>query len=228
MNIKKMKNINGVYSYYQEEIKRLATINLVPGKTIYREDLIKDENIEYRNWVLSRSKLAAAIYKGLSELPIKEGSIILYLGVSSGTTASHISDIVGIDGRIYCVDFSPRSIRDFISVCEDRKNLFPILADARIPESYRMLVEEVDGIYMDVAQPQQAKILVNNAKMFLKPNGWIMLCVKSQSIDSTISPDIVYQEQKSILEVNNFEIKDFIKLKPFSLDHVLIYAKYQG
>jgi len=224
MEIKEIKNFKGVYYYYKNEVKKLATENLIPGKSIYGEDLLKYKNIEYRNWVLNRSKLAAAIYKGLSELPIKEGSIILYLGVSSGTTASHVSDIVGNDGRIYGVDFSPRSIRDFVSICDERKNLIPILADARIPESYRMLIEEVDGIYMDVAQPHQAKILIDNARMFLKPKGWTLWCVKSQSIDVTKSPEKVYNEQKKIIEKNGFEIKEMIKLSPFSLDHIMIYS----
>lgn len=227
MEIKNLKDIEGVYYYYQDGIKKLATINLTPGKSVYDEDLIKQGDLEFRNWVLGRSKLAAAIYNGLTELPIKEASIILYLGVSSGTTASHVSDIIGKNGRIYGLDFAPRSLRDFISLCKTRKNLIPILADARIPESYRMIVEKASGIYMDVAQPQQAQILVDNAKMFLEKGGWIMLCVKSQSIDVTKTPEVVYEEQKEILRDNDIQIKQIVKLKPFSLDHILIYGIYQ-
>jgi fibrillarin-like pre-rRNA processing protein len=227
MEIKNLKDIEGVYYYYQDGIKKLATVNLSPGKSVYDEDLIKQGDIEYRNWVLGRSKLAAAIYNGLAESPIKEGSIILYLGVSSGTTASHVSDIIGENGRIYGLDFAPRSLRDFISLCKTRKNLVPILADARIPESYRMLVENASGIYMDVAQPQQAQILVDNTKMFLEKGSWIMLCVKSQSIDVTKAPEVVYEEQKEILVDNDIQIKQVVKLKPFSLDHILIYGIYQ-
>lgn len=227
MSIKEIKDFEGVYWFYHGDEKKLVTLNLVPGKKVYGEDLINFDNHEYRIWAMNRSKLGAAIYKGISEMPIKKGSKILYLGVSSGTTASHISDIVSENGIIYCVDFSPRSIRDFVVLCEDRKNLIPILADARFPESYRMLIEEVEGIYMDVAQPNQAEILINNAKMFLKSGGWIMLCVKSQSIDVSRSPDVVYEEQKQILEKNNFDIKEMIKLNPFSLDHAFIYAKYK-
>jgi len=227
MSIKPIKNIEDVFWYYHDEVKKIATLNLNPGKSVYGEELIHFDKKEYRTWVLSRSKLAAAIYKGLSELPIKKGSKILYLGVSSGSTASHISDIVGDDGIIYGVDFSHRSIRDFLVLCSERKNLIPILADARFPESYRMLVQEVEGIYMDVAQPQQADILINNAKMFLKPGGWIMMAVKSQSIDVSKAPEIVYEEQKRILEKNNFEIKENIKLSPFSLDHAFFYGIFK-
>jgi len=224
MKFKKIKDIEGVFVYYQNELKKLATINLIPGKSVYGENLIKSDDLEYRNWAINRSKLAAAIYKGLSKLPIKIGSVVLYLGVSSGTTASHISDIIGNSGRIYGVDFAERSMRDFVALCEERKNLIPILADARIPESYRMLIEEVDGIYMDVAQPQQAKILIDNALMFLKPKGWFLLCVKSQSIDVTKKPSLVFEEEKKILEINDFEVKEEINLEPFSLDHVLFYG----
>ncbi|MEM0045546.1 MAG: fibrillarin-like rRNA/tRNA 2'-O-methyltransferase, partial [Desulfurococcaceae archaeon] len=132
---------------------RLATRNLVPGHRVYGEKLFKYNNVEYREWNAFRSKLAAALMNGLAEQPISEGDSILYLGVASGTTASHISDIVGPSGRIYGVDVAPRVMREFIMVADVRKNLFPILGDARKPQEYRHVVETVEGIYADIAQP---------------------------------------------------------------------------
>ena len=144
--------------------KRLATKNLAPGKNIYGERLVKFQGKEYRIWDPYRSKLAAAILKNIKKVPIKYGQKILYLGAASGTTASHISDIVGAKGHVYCVEFAPRTIRELVNnVCTSRNNISPILEDARFPSRYRMFIDrKVDAIYCDIAQPEQAKILVFN------------------------------------------------------------------
>ena len=62
-----------------------------------------------------------------------------------------------------------------------------MLEDARMPERYAMFISgKVDSIYCDVAQPEQAKLLADNADVFLKSQGWVMLACKSQSIDVTM------------------------------------------
>ena len=83
----------------------IATKNLNPGTSVYGEELIQ-EDVEYRIWNPRRSKLAAALLNGLKNLELDDASKVLYLGASTGTTVSHISDIV-INGRIYAVEFSP-------------------------------------------------------------------------------------------------------------------------
>ena len=50
---------------------------------------------EYRVWNPFRSKLAAAILGGVDKIHIAPGSKVLYLGAASGTSVSHVSDIVG-------------------------------------------------------------------------------------------------------------------------------------
>ena len=166
----------GVYLVRLEDgSRRLATRNLAPRRNVYGERLIKFEGVEYRLWDPYRSKLAAAILKGLKKVPVKQGHKVLYLGAASGTTASHVSDIVWEDGYVYCVEFAPRSIRELVNnVSKYRENMAPILADARFPERYLTLVGKVDDIYCDVAQPDQARILISNARMFLKDGGWIL------------------------------------------------------
>ena len=37
---------------------------------------------------------------------------MLYLGAASGTTVSHVSDVVGPEGMVYAVEFSHRPGRD--------------------------------------------------------------------------------------------------------------------
>src|SRR6267378_2045732 len=111
--------------------RKLATINLTKGKKVYNEELVTSENIEYRLWNPYRSKLAAAILNGLKHLEIRNSSSVLYLGAATGTTASHVSDIVGAKGSVYAIDLSERSMRELIDLCSVRKNMLPILADAR-------------------------------------------------------------------------------------------------
>ena len=150
-----------IFPWIFKEGKILFTINLVPGTKVYGEKLIKKDK-EYREWDAERSKLCAAILNGLNEMPIKEESKILYLGASTGTTPSHISDIVGKKGIVYSVEFSERVFRNLLQLAEKRSNIAPIFADARKIEDYN-LVEEVDVVYCDIADPQECEIAIRNS-----------------------------------------------------------------
>lgn len=207
--------------------QRLATENLSPGKNVYGERLIRHEDIEYRVWDAFRSKLAAAILKGLKNVPIKPNHQVLYLGAASGTTPSHVSDIIGEKGHIYCVEFASRSIRDLVdNVCNYRTNMFPILEDARFPEKYAMFIRgKVDDVYCDIAQPEQAKVLADNADLFLKQSGWIMLAVKAQSIDVTKDPSEVYRSEIKVLKNRNFHIEEIVHLEPYDKAHAMIVGR---
>ena len=79
----------------------LVTKNLVPGESVYGEKRISIEGgvegtkTEYRVWNPFRSKLAAGVLGGLDDIFIKPGAKVLYLGAASGTSVSHVADIVG-------------------------------------------------------------------------------------------------------------------------------------
>jgi fibrillarin-like pre-rRNA processing protein len=207
--------------------KKATTKNLAPGKTVYGERLFQYEGAEYREWDPYRSKLAAAIRKGLKQIPIHPGMHVLYLGAASGTTASHVSDLVGDAGTVYCVEFSPRATRDLLRICENRPNMIPILADARFPETYRMFIGPVDMIYQDVAQPAQATILVDNSKLFLKKGGYAMLAIKARSINSSKEISAIFSEEIDILKKNGFVIEENIEsLKPFDKDHCVVIGQF--
>jgi len=210
-------------------VQRLATRNLTPGLTVYGERLIHVKNIEYRIWDAFRSKLAGGIIKGIQNVPIEPNSQVLYLGAASGTTPSHISDIIGENGHIYCVEFASRSLRDLVNnVAAYRTNMSPFLEDARKPEKYAIFIpKKVDVIYCDVAQPEQAKLLADNADALLKPNGWIMLACKSQSIDVTLTPEKVYKQEANILRNRGFNVKETVDLEPYDKAHAMIIAQQQ-
>jgi len=228
VEVKPHPEFPGIYWAITEDgSRKLATKNLAPGKTVYGERLIRFKGVEYRLWDPYRSKLAAAILKNLKTVPIKPGDKVLYLGAASGTTASHVSDIIGEKGHVYCVEFAARAIRELVNnVCAFRSNMSPILKDARMPERYAMIVEKVDDIYCDIAQPEQAKILADNAQLYLKSNGWIMLAIKAQSIDVTKEPSEVYKREIEILKERGFEIKEVVHLEPYDKAHAMIVAKF--
>jgi fibrillarin-like pre-rRNA processing protein len=211
----------------EDGAKRLATQNLAPGKNVYGERLIRYEGTEYRVWDAFRSKLAAAILKGLTVVPIEPNHHVLYLGAASGTTASHVSDIVGEKGHVYCVEFASRSLRDLVeNVCSTRVNMSPILEDARSPEKYRMFIpKQVEDIYCDIAQPEQAKVLADNADLFLRKHGWIMLAVKAQSIDVTKEPSQIFKSETEVLKKRGFRIEQALPLEPYDKAHAMILGQ---
>jgi fibrillarin-like pre-rRNA processing protein len=201
--------------------KRLVTKALVPG--IQTEKIIRIGNEEYRIWDPFHSKLAALLIKGVF-IPLRKESSVLYLGAANGTTASHVSDIVS-DGTVFAVEFSPRAMKDLIRISTPRKNLIPILADARHPDAYRNMVTEVDLIYQDVAQREQAGIAIRNAQLFLKKGGLLVLIIKSRSIDSVKNTDEVsHNEIKKLGEL--FKVVGQKNLEPFHSDHCAVMAKY--
>lgn len=205
-----------------EEKGKLLTRNLVPGKRVYGEDLFKIDGKEYRSWTPYRSKLGAAIRKGLRGMPIRPGAKVLYLGAATGTTVSHVSDIVGEKGEVYAVEISAHSMKSLLQLCEVRRNIIPILADAGKPEEYEE-VGNVDVIFEDVAHPEQAEMMLKNAR-FLKKGGWAMIAIKSQSIDVTKKPEEIYKRVEKELEAQ-FEIVERISLEPYEMGHLFLLLR---
>jgi fibrillarin-like pre-rRNA processing protein len=101
----------------------------------------------------------------------------------------------------------------------------PILADARLPESYSRMVQRVDSIYCDVAQPEQARVLADNADMFLVDDGWVLLAIKAQSIDVTMEPSVVFKKEVAILEGRGFVTKQVVDLEPYDKAHAMVVAQ---
>ena len=209
--------------------RRLATRNLTLGKSVYGERLIQCGAEEYRVWDPYRSKLAAAIMKDIAPMPIEPSKKILYLGSASGTTASHVSDIVGEKGSVYCVEFSARVMRELITnLCGDRANVYPILEDVRFPGRYRHTIDKAGAIYCDVAQPEQAKIIADNADAYLEADSGAMLAIKSRSIDVTKSPASVFKKEIEILQSRSFSVASTARLEPFDRDHAMVSMIYKS
>ena len=217
--------IEGMYQIKVDQKNRLATQNKVPGVSVYGERLIRSGNDEYRLWDPYRSKYASAFLSGMKNLPQLKNQRILYLGVSTGTTPSHFSDILD-DGILYGIEFSPKVMRKFYRLAEQRPNLLPILADARKPEEYSSFVLEVDIIYQDVAQPDQALIFGRNAEEYLKSGGLGIIALKSQSIDVSLEPEEVFSSQKNeLVEKFGLQIVEDTRIDAYEKKHAVIIVK---
>ena len=159
---------------------------------------------------------------------IGPGSKVLYLGAASGTSVSHVSDLVGPTGIVYAVEFSHRSGRDLINMAKTRPNIIPVIEDARHPLKYRMLVGMVDTIFADVAQPDQARIVTLNASYFLKNGGAVVISIKANCIDSTVAAELVFAKERENLKAEGIKLKAQITLEPFERDHAIVTGIYRA
>ncbi|MBI4045028.1 MAG: fibrillarin-like rRNA/tRNA 2'-O-methyltransferase [Candidatus Diapherotrites archaeon] len=207
---------DGVYSINGH----LATKNMVPGVKVYGEELHKIGKTEYRWWNPYRSKIGAAVKKGLKFFPFKKGSIVLYLGSSEGTTVSHISDIVGPKGVIFGVDINAKVMQKFIYLCEKRKNLIPVLEDANKPELLLDAMGEIkaDVVFQDISQKNQSEIFLKNCREFLKPKGHALISVKARSINPVDNAKKIVEEQRKEI-AKELRILQALSLEPFEKEH---------
>jgi len=165
---------------------------------------------------------------GVENIWIKPGARVLYLGAASGTTVSHVADIVGPTGVVYAVEFSARSGRDLINMAQKRPNVIPIVEDARYPNKYRMLVGMVDVVFADVAQPDQARIIALNAHHFLKNGGNFVISIKANCIDSTVPAQHVFAAEVKKLIAEQMKPKEQITLEPYERDHAVVVGVYRS
>lgn len=216
--------------------RAIATKNLTPGRVYYGERLVhlplredeKATNAEFRLWDPFRSKLSAAILNGLQQVPIREGTTCLYLGASTGTTLSHLSDVVGESGRIFAVEMAPRVARELLEkVVRYRRNIVPIIADARHPEQFPSIYGDLTVVYCDIAQPDQTEIAITNCEKFFdsQKGGTLFLVVKASSIDALKEKAKVFDEQTRILKKAGFEVLQKIDLEPYDRNHAMIVSE---
>ncbi len=206
------------------ERRRIYTISLAPGTRVYGERTPVVDGIEYREWNPLRSKLAAYIANGGTKIPIGKNDHVLYLGASSGTTPSHVSDMVP-EGKVYCVEFAPRMFRELVKNCEPRPNMIPILADATKPSEYEFMVSDINIVYQDVAQKNQSDILADNMDKFNARFG--MVAIKARSEDVAKDPDAIFGHSLKKLEERGFTIIDKRRLEPYENSHMMIVVEHK-
>ncbi|MFQ6010270.1 MAG: fibrillarin-like rRNA/tRNA 2'-O-methyltransferase [Candidatus Aenigmatarchaeota archaeon] len=199
---------------------KIATKATFKGWRPFGEQVVKG----YRLWDPNRSKASAAIAKGISKFPIRKDDKILYLGCAHGYTSSFLADIIGKNGIIYAVEFSDRCFKELLPIAEKYGNIVPILEDARLVEKYSW-IERVDVVYCDIADPQQTQVAIRNARKFLRKGGYILLAIKSRSIDVTANPKEIVKDEVESLRADAFKIVDWKMLDPFERDHGFVVAR---
>ncbi len=216
----------GVYMIEERGKTSLATRSLTGGGSVYGEKVLDVDGVEYRLWSSRRSKLSAAIRNGLREMPIQQGSKVLYLGAASGTTVSHVSDIIGEQGIIYAVEFSPKVARNLLSLSQSRSNIVPLVNDARHPIQYSpFITEPIDIVYQDIAQPNQATIFTDNIRQFCSFGAWGMIAIKARSIDSSVPINQAFNKELSEIEKSGLGLVEKVNLEPFEKDHLFALVR---
>ncbi len=225
INIRKHPKFNEIYISGPMDTLKIYSKNLVPGSRVYGEKLVNFNDVEYRAWNPLRSKLSALLIENPKNDFLSSNLNCLYLGASSGTTISHLSDIIK-DGVIYGVEFAERSMRQLIQNTSNRKNIIPIMENASNPENYaKSIFTEIDLIYQDVAQPNQAEIAIANCNYYLKDSGILILAIKSQSIDSVSKSEKVYAQEKKIIENSGYFIEESINIHRYAANHIILIVK---
>ncbi len=201
-----------------------ATEALGTPPDVYGERLVPVPSGWWRRWDPYRSKLSAALVRGFRGPLPQAGERWLYLGAATGTTASHVADLVGPDGAVYAVEMSLRPFIRLLRLAERYPNLFPILADAGHPEDFAGWVPPVDGLYSDIAQPDQASIARENAELFLRDGQPVLLALKLSSMGRGRSPETSVEQ--ALAELRPFQaLSAPLTLEPFHRQHRFLAAR---
>ncbi len=198
------------------------TMNLLPGQSHHGEELKEIDGFEYRHWEPHRSKLGA--YLELEGgLPVKADMNILYLGAGDGTTTSYLSDVL-TQGKIFAVELSDKPYRHLLTLSEKRKNIFPILGDARHPEKYRDIVPTVDFLYQDIAQRDQAEIFIKNLP-YLRHGCRGLFVVKARSVHVSRKAMGIYRDMEDKLKDEGVKVLRRTDIGRRQKDHAVLLVE---
>jgi len=193
---------------------------------VYGERWTDLEDRRLRVFEPARSKLAAAVVRGWAgDLPAP-GERWLYLGAASGTTASHVADLVGPEGRVYAVERSVRPFARLLALSERWPNLCPILGDARDPQDYAALVPPAAGLYADIAQADQLEIVLHNAELLLRGDGArVLVALKTASMGRHRSAT-GHRESAEGKLANEVALYPSVTLEPFHRGHFMVGGRW--
>ncbi len=190
-------------------------------KSVYGESVSSRGGKYVREWNPKRSKLGAALIKGFTNLPFFQNTSVLYLGASSGTTVSHVSDICN-QGKIYAIEKAIEPFSKLLFLAEQRNNIYPILEDANSPEKYKFFVDRVDIIYQDISQRNQVQIFNENSRAFPTVEEAILI-LKVNAISSRGKERDVLSDNARM--ISDFDIVNVIDLRPYSIANYFLYLR---
>ena len=221
-------NDNTIFWITIKNKKKLATLNNASINEVYNEKLIKINGKQYNLWNPYTSKLAAAIVNGMEIFPILKKTKVLYLNGTIEKTLSHISDIIGVNGKIFILRDINENSKNFLeNVMNDRTNVFTITRDNGDPAKFSSKTEMVNVVYVDITQHNETEVAIQNCKRYLRGGGFLMLVVPTKKIDFVNNPNGQNLEEIQKLQ-SSFEIIQQINLTDFFKEHSMIIAKFLG
>jgi len=196
--------------------------------SVYGERWAYSGSRSFRSFEPARSKLSAGLVRDWRGPVPSEGERWLYLGAASGTTASHVADLVGPAGRVFALERSLRPFHRLLELALRWPSLDPVLGDAREPRAYSGLVPPVDGVYADIAQADQVEIVLANAALFLRgPGGALVMALKTASMGRDASaPQHVRRAEEMLAP--SVDLEPSVRLDPFHRGHYLVGGRARG
>ena len=172
-------------------------------------------------WNPHHSKWKAALEKGMS-VELKGDENILYLGASSGTTVSFLSELT--KGKIFAVEKAPLMAIPLVKLAEERKNIVPLFFDARETEKTKEIIKntKINILFQDIPSKDQIKILTSNAELVDK-DCKIFFSLKTQSISQKSKVETLENVKKDLEE--DFNILETSELEPFHQKHYFLILK---
>ena len=220
-------NDNTIFWITIKNKKKLATLNNAGINEAYNEKLTEINGKQYNVWNPYTSKLAAAIVNGMEIFPILEKTKVLYLNTTIEKTLSHISDIIGMNGKIFVVRDMVENSKNFLEkVRNNRVNIFSITREKGVPARFSS-TEMVNVVYVDITQHNETEVAIQNCKNYLRNGGFLMLVVPTKKIDFINNPSKQNLEEMQKLQ-SSFEIIQQINLTDFFKEYSMIIAKYLG
>lgn len=109
---------------------------------------------------------------------IKEGNVVLDLGSSAGGFLLYASEKVGMDGRVYGIEFSKEFEKELRRIERERKNVKVFIEDAFKFDISKL--EPLDVILSDLTlDPVSAFKATSRFVSLLKPKGLILFVMKT-------------------------------------------------
>ena len=204
-----IKPVNPEWIFHNNKTT-LITKNSKPN--IYGDSFQKN-NLFCNVWEPFSSKLAAGIFNGLEIFPILKDSKILYISNFPNNTLTHLSDIVGSNGRVFFYEHNQNvkdSNKDFFSYNKNISAIFDI-NEIILPDKSNKL----DVIIVDV--DYDFNIIVDSISNRLKIGGFLFFVEKT-----------IVLTKKPIENVNvmqKYDIIQKINLANFFKDFTMIVAQ---
>lgn len=189
--------------------------------SVYGERWVERDGRALRAWGPARSKLSAALGAGWEGPLPREGQRWLYLGAATGTTASHVADLVGPTGAVFAVEKSARPFQKLLALAQRWENLRPLFADARSLPADSYAPSLVDGLYADLPQPDQVEIVLRCAQRFVKEPGCVLMALKTASMGRELSAP-AHLEAAEMQLARFLTLERTVRLAPWHRGHYLV------